>query len=441
MLLSELKNTVHSVRTLVAEADPSAVDGAEAASMVSLFCDLERLAGAGKLLFARRVEATRAFAASGHRNSAEWLGSLAGERASKAKCRLETARRMARIPELENAVVHGEISGDQAEVIASAVALDPHATAGLLAAAHGESFRVLDEKATKVRQAALSEQGQAEQRARVHRNRYIRACRRDTGGVAGSFFVTEDAWGRVMSYLEPEAEASFAAARASGDHESREAYLADALVTLCTRGGSGGDSSNSSTPPATVHVHVDAAALRRGRTEGDECCEVAGVGAVPVATARSLLGDAFVELLVRDGSDVLTITGKGRTIPVRLRSAVRARDRHCRWPGCRGTLGLQIHHWDFDYRRGGATHISNLVMLCKFHHDRCTYHGWRVEADPAGTGEFFGVEPDEAVSEEFGDRKRRLATLRAKARRSRKATRPMTISETASDPGRQPARC
>jgi Domain of unknown function (DUF222) len=452
VFVDELRGAVETVRTWVAGADPASADGEQAALAVSICCELERLAGAGKVLFARRVEETGAYTASGHRSCAEWLGSVAGERPSKAYRRLQTARRMAEMPKLEQAVVSGEVSGDQADVIAAASALDRGAVGKLLEAARRSSFRELDEKAANVRQAALSAQSQAEQRARVHRGRHLRYWHQDTGGVKGSFFFTDDAWGRCLSVLEPVAEKSFAAARQSGEHESREAYLADAFVTCCIRGGRGGNGGRSGRggnggadaedplPPATVHVHIDAAALRRGRTQGDECCEIAGVGQVPVATARSLLGDAFVELLVRDGTDVLTITGKNRNIPARLHAAVTARDRHCRWPGCRGSVGLQIHHWGFDYRSGGKTHISNLVTLCKFHHDRCTYHGWRVEADP-DSNEFRGIEPEAAPSDELAGRRRRLAGLRADARRSGQPTRATSLSPTPPKGGRRPVRC
>jgi hypothetical protein len=53
-------------------------------------------------------------------------------------------------------------------------------------------------------------------------------------------------------------------------------------------------------------------ALVNGRTQNGEVCEIAGVGPVPVATARALLGDAVLKLVLTQGVDVRNVTSLGR---------------------------------------------------------------------------------------------------------------------------------
>ena len=44
-----------------------------------------------------------------------------------------------------------------------------------------------------------------------------------------------------------------------------------------------------------------------------------------------------------------------------------SRDRCCRFPGCTQRRFLHAHHIE-HWAHGGATELSNLVHLCRFHH-------------------------------------------------------------------------
>jgi Domain of unknown function (DUF222)/HNH endonuclease len=70
-----------------------------------------------------------------------------------------------------------------------------------------------------------------------------------------------------------------------------------------------------------------------------------------------------------------------RTISRRLRRALEHRDRCCVIPGCGATRGLHahhIHHWE----DGGPTEMSNLVLVCPFHH-RLHHRGGITITGPA----------------------------------------------------------
>ena len=74
------------------------------------------------------------------------------------------------------------------------------------------------------------------------------------------------------------------------------------------------------------------------------------------------------------------------TIPPYLRRAVITRDQHCAAPGClRPPSGCQVHHLT-PKSRGGETRLTNLVLLCAFHHLIAVHQwGWTITLNADGT--------------------------------------------------------
>jgi hypothetical protein len=82
----------------------------------------------------------------------------------------------------------------------------------------------------------------------------------------------------------------------------------------------------------------------------------------------------------------LDIPGTFDTIPVHLRRAVRKRDQHCRFPGCDLPPAVcDVHH--LVHRKDGGRHaLSNLTLLCRFHHLVAIHRwGWTLTLHPDGT--------------------------------------------------------
>jgi hypothetical protein len=75
-----------------------------------------------------------------------------------------------------------------------------------------------------------------------------------------------------------------------------------------------------------------------------------------------------------------------KTIPDHLRRAVIARDRCCRFPGCRQRpAACQAHHVK-PRSHGGTTSLKNLILLCAFHHLTAIHRwGWQLTLHPDGT--------------------------------------------------------
>ncbi|KJQ54838.1 HNH endonuclease signature motif containing protein [Microbacterium sp. SA39] len=78
------------------------------------------------------------------------------------------------------------------------------------------------------------------------------------------------------------------------------------------------------------------------------------------------------------------------TPTAQMRRFLRARDQHCRFPGCR----MPVHRCDIDHThdhaRGGRTRLSNLAHLCRTHHtlkhpDIPDRHRWTARQHHDGT--------------------------------------------------------
>ncbi|MGV9801050.1 HNH endonuclease signature motif containing protein [Mycobacterium sp. NPDC003449] len=90
---------------------------------------------------------------------------------------------------------------------------------------------------------------------------------------------------------------------------------------------------------------------------------------------RYLLCDATCEVWFRRHGRVIG-SGRGtRTVNRRLRRALEHRDNCCVVPGCGATRGLHAHHI-VHWENGGATELSNLVLVCPFHHRQ--HHGGTI---------------------------------------------------------------
>ena len=82
---------------------------------------------------------------------------------------------------------------------------------------------------------------------------------------------------------------------------------------------------------------------------------------------------------------------KTQAIPTRVKRAVRARDRGCRFPGCGQRLFTDVHHIRWR-SRGGSNRLANLAELCWHHHWLVHEGGWGLVAEP--DGELVAIQPN-----------------------------------------------
>jgi hypothetical protein len=99
---------------------------------------------------------------------------------------------------------------------------------------------------------------------------------------------------------------------------------------------------------------------------------------------RRLACDGGLVLVVedRDGSP-LDVGRRSRSTTAALRRALQRRDRGCTFPGCGATRHLHAHHVR-HWADGGPTDLSNLVLVCGFHHRFVHVRGWHIEVRSDG---------------------------------------------------------
>src|SRR3989442_1620739 len=134
-----------------------------------------------------------------------------------------------------------------------------------------------------------------------------------------------------------------------------------------------------------VVVHVDAPVLADPDQPGQSVLE--GGTRVPAETSRRLACDASRVVMRHDADGrIVEIGARTRTIPPALRRGVHHPDRRCRFPGCGRpvAVGHHIRHW----AQGGPTTLSNLALLCRWHHRAVHEEGYQVELEPDGTLRF-----------------------------------------------------
>ena len=122
----------------------------------------------------------------------------------------------------------------------------------------------------------------------------------------------------------------------------------------------------------TVVVHLDLeariAALHLGPLLSDD-------------DRRYLLCDATCEVWFERDGQVIGAARETRTIDRRLRRVLEHRDHCCVVPGCGATRGLHAHHI-VHWEDGGPTELSNLVLVCPYHH-RLHHRGGITITGPA----------------------------------------------------------
>lgn len=395
--LREVEAQRAALADLCRRFDPASVPGYEAAAVYERLADMEKLVAGAKLRMAARVEQSGEWRRAGHRHPADYLAGRSGVSAGAARDELETSKRLARLPGTDDALRRGELSRAQASAVADAATASPHSEGELLGAAQRSSVRDLRDACARTKAAADPDPDARHERAR--RERALRTFTDREGAWNLVARGPADLGARVMAALSPLVEAQFRRARAEGRREAHEAYAFDALVALADGSLDGAATNEGETTPSGPRRNVrhlallraDLEALVRGGVEGEEVCELTGLGPIPVRVARGLLGDAILKLVLTKGQQVAGVVHLGRGPTAAQRVALLWAQPSCSRLGC----DQPWTRTEVDHRAPWAethqTTLDQLDPLCPFDHDLKTHQGWALLP---GTGKRAMVPPD-----------------------------------------------
>jgi hypothetical protein len=171
---------------------------------------------------------------------------------------------------------------------------------------------------------------------------------------------------------------------------SRAQQHLSALVAICEQTLAGG-SVGTTRPRPRLLATIDVESLRKGaESDGARILwSLAGRPAKITPLATDVLAcDATVVPVLFDGARPVAVGDATAAITSAMRTALTARDRGCRFPGCRAPVSWCDAHHIRARISDGPTQIDNLVLLCRRCHRRVHRFRWRIEMRHDGTIEF-----------------------------------------------------
>jgi hypothetical protein len=312
-----------------------------------------------------------------------------------AQSRIDVARVLVgHLPNTISALSTGEISVAHATVIARETAtaikngLSPESVFRVeqTALAHAE-FHTPGQVASKVKTtiAKLAPEDFEELVDRARDSRRV-TCYPEVDGMATVIAIlpAEDAQ-TVMKSIEAYILKQDAQDAADWSLLSADMKRADALTAIASQAlASMAHDVQPHRRPITISVAIDLPTLM-GLAENPG--QLAGYGAIPASVARRLAADGNWQRFVSDPTtgNLLDFGREKYTPPQELVDYLLARDRICRFPGCRRTgQSSDIDHAQ-SWETGGETNPANLGLLCRRHHRMKTHGGWSLESNPDGS--------------------------------------------------------
>ena len=377
MFRSELEQDVVSateaLSAIVRRIDPDGVPAHEVLRLYRALDGAARAVTAAKTLLARRVEDAREWRRLGFASAAEFLAAESGTSLGAARKEVETSEALRRLPATKEKLLDGSLSAAQGEVIVGAATANPGAEAQLIDTAGRSNLNELCDAALKAK-AAADPSPEATHR-RIRKQRRLRRFTDAEGARHWQLVGPVDELAAWEAEIDRETDRIFRDRSAADrlDQEPREAFAFDALVAIgrprrntdtapdanaapatdaddhlepCadhepSAGSADGGIGRRQKQPRPEHLallRLDIDALWRGHVEGDELCEITGLGPIPVAVARRLLGDAVLKLIITKGDAVAHVTSLTRGPTQAMRYALLWTSPTCTVEGCTRTI-------------------------------------------------------------------------------------------------------
>ncbi len=364
--MTGIRELAAQLRDALANSDPRLSTGELCAEIAEDLGATEKACAAARVRYATRAADCGEHHKRGFASAPDWIARTAGSSTGAARTEFATVAALDDCPATRSALAAGEVSLAQAAEIVRV----PGCETELLAVARTESLRSLQEKA---RRRHLEGVNPEELHAEQHRRREVRYWRDEIEMVHFAGALPDKAGTALVKRLDAETDRMWRLARREGRSVSRAQCAADAFVQLFEGKGKGTGTSRS----ADLAIVVDLPALARGHAHPGEVCHIVGGGPIPVHVVRELAVEAFVKVVLHDGTKVDTIKHYGRRRPAILQTVLDLGDPPsfqgvtCAEEGCDRRFGLQWDHKDPVANRG-PTSRQNLQPLCSPHHTEKT---------------------------------------------------------------------
>jgi uncharacterized protein DUF222/HNH endonuclease len=299
----------------------------------------------------------------------DWIRFNCHMTAGAAADRVAVGEELARMPESVQALGKGEIGFAHLAVMArTAEALkDRFDETVLVAQARQNSPGKFHYICRHYRHAADPKGYAAEQADQVENRRLSISTWIDGSVLLNGMF--DPVGGAVLrTALEPLARRSGAS-----DYREREQRLADALVELA----SGGEQRAQIQVTSSVETLLGLVGAPGADLEFS----------LPISsrTVERLACDCSITRVLLDSESTVIDVGRSkRVVSAPALRALRARDGHCRWPGCDRPASWSAAHHVVHWSRGGSTDLENLILLCHRHHWMVHEGGWQLVRGEAG---------------------------------------------------------
>lgn len=308
----------------------------------------------------------------------EWIRHNCKTSRSVAYDCINVGEQLHRLPKSANAVTTGAIGFAHLSVIAR--------TSSAVAASTPESAFVEDDLLERARECsagrlwhycmrlrhALDPEGVTrEQRIAVEERRL-------------QFTVWEDGSLLISGQLDPIGGAALRTAieplaqpMGEGDDRCLARRQGDAIVELSLHSLDAGLVPQHASQRPHLQVTTSLETLK-GLT-GSPAADLEFSSPISTVTVQRLACDASIARVVFGPDSVVVDVGRAaRVVSGATRRALNARDQHCQWPGCERTASWSAAHHLVHWVQGGATDLSNLILLCHRHHWMVHEGGWKL---------------------------------------------------------------
>jgi hypothetical protein len=298
----------------------------------------------------------------GHSSATAFLKDRCRMSAARAQRSVILAGRLPELPFVGKAVEAGGLSLDQARVfsdLSERLSDDLTRDEVTLVNTVGALSVANTKRALDYWKAAVDGPGTAKTADDLFDRRYLFGSKTWDGMIKLDGLLDPAAGDLVMTALQ-----AATPPRRDGDLRSPRQRRADALTDLARTFLDSGHAAGSEKPHLLVLTDLDAL-----QGHGGGIHETSNGQVLTPNQVRETACDAVVNRIVfGPDSQPVDIGRTTRVIPPSMRRALIARDRHCRHPGCdRPSQWTDAHHiW--HWADGGPTALSNLKLLCRYHH-------------------------------------------------------------------------